>query len=112
MYEFDVHLYIFAVDAIARGSAFFGQGTGPILLDDVACVGNESRLVDCQSTAIHNCAHSEDAGISCKAECEFLWFTLYGLVIKYIITYIEVCITQLIMLYQGCIICKGKWACT
>ena len=48
----------------------------------MACVGNESRLVDCQYTAIHNCLHSEDAGISCKAECEFKWFT-----------YIELCVT-------------------
>ena len=60
---------IFVVGATARGSVYYGQGSGPILLDDVACVGNESRLLDCQYTSIHNCVHSEDAGISCKAEC-------------------------------------------
>ena len=57
------------VDATAYSRAYFGQGNGSIVLDDVACVGNESRLVDCQSTSIHNCVHSEDAGASCKAEC-------------------------------------------
>ena len=57
-------------DATAYSNAHFGQGTGPILLDDVACVGNESRLVDCQYTSVHNCAHIEDAGASCKAECK------------------------------------------
>ena len=63
-------LYIFVADAIARGSAFFGQGTGPILLDDVACVGNESRLLDCQYTSNHNCGHSEDVGVVCNRTCK------------------------------------------
>ena len=63
-------LYIFVADAIARGSAFFGQGTGPILLDDVACVGNETRLVDCRYTSNHNCGHSEDVGVVCNRTCE------------------------------------------
>ena len=63
-------VYIFVVDAIARGSAFYGQGTTPILLDDVACVGNESRLVDCRYTANHNCGHSEDVGVLCNRTCK------------------------------------------
>ena len=53
--------------AIARSRAFFGQGTVPILLDDVACVGTESRLIDCRYTAIDNCVHAEDAGVTCQA---------------------------------------------
>ena len=54
--------------AIARSRAFFGQGTGPILLDDVGCIGTEARLVSCQNRGIgvHNCAHSEDAGVTCQ----------------------------------------------
>ena len=62
-------------DATAYSRAYFGQGNGSIVLDDVVCVGNETRLVDCRYSAIHNCVHGEDAGISCKAEREFKWFT-------------------------------------
>ena len=44
----------------------FGQGSGPIHLDDVACTGSEGRLVDCTYTVIDNCLHIEDAGVRCQ----------------------------------------------
>ena len=55
----------------APGVATYGQGSGPILLDDLACTGTETRLVDCPHSGIstHNCAHSEDAGAVCQREC-------------------------------------------
>ena len=66
--------------ATAYSNAYFGQGNGSVVLDDVACVGNESRLVDCQYTANNNCTHTEDAGISCKAECKCMhdYIIYYG----------------------------------
>lgn len=57
------------VGATAYSFARFGQGSGLILLDNVACVGTESRLIDCPANPIgqHNCAHTEDAGVGCLA---------------------------------------------
>ncbi|XP_036389460.1 deleted in malignant brain tumors 1 protein-like [Megalops cyprinoides] len=47
--------------------AHFGEGAGPILLDDVGCTGSEGALLECPSTRIgvHNCRHHEDAGVIC-----------------------------------------------
>ncbi|XP_071487939.1 scavenger receptor cysteine-rich domain-containing protein DMBT1-like [Diadema antillarum] len=47
--------------------AEYGQGSGPILLDNVQCTGTESTLEDCQSNeyGVHNCAHYEDVGVAC-----------------------------------------------
>lgn len=50
---------------IARGSAYFGMGTGSILMDDVACTGSESSITSCTYTSMHNCAHGEDVGVTC-----------------------------------------------
>ena len=47
--------------------AAFGEGTGPIILDEVQCAGTESTLLNCPANQIgmHDCGHYEDAGIVC-----------------------------------------------
>lgn len=60
-------LHCFSTGAIARGQAFFGPGTGSIVLDNVACTGSEPTLLTCRSNpiGINNCDHNEDVGVTC-----------------------------------------------
>ena len=57
----------FTSGAIARGSAYFGQGNGSILLDNVHCTGNEASIFSCSHSNIgsHNCNHGDDASVVC-----------------------------------------------
>ena len=54
--------------AVAISSAHFGAGTGQIYLDDVACSGSESNLLDCLHNFNVTCTngHSQDAGVKCQ----------------------------------------------
>jgi len=47
--------------------AYFGEGHGPIHLDNVECSGTEHTLGQCvrPNAGIHSCWHSEDAGVIC-----------------------------------------------
>ena len=50
-------------------SFLFGSGASSqnILLDNVACSGSESRLIDCSyDDHTADCSHSEDVGIVCS----------------------------------------------
>ena len=52
-------------------NAYFGQGSGPIWLDNVICTGSESTLASCGHLGFNvtrSCSHSEDAGVGCYGE--------------------------------------------
>ena len=57
----NVHLFLFLRH---------GEGTGHIWMDNVGCNGTEKRIQDCAQNGLsnHNCAHYEDAGVSCFGE--------------------------------------------
>jgi hypothetical protein len=68
-------LFLFqSLGAVAFSQARFGQGSGPIHLDDVNCAGTESALGDCSANpiGINDCSHVEDAGVRCQSKEWFL----------------------------------------
>ena len=52
----------------AHQSAYFGQGTGQILLDELDCNGTEASLLQCTHIGLyyHDCGHYEDASVTCE----------------------------------------------
>ena len=56
-------------DAVAAPvNAHYGEGTGPILLDNLQCLGNELDLFACpyNRNGNHNCKHDKDASAKCS----------------------------------------------
>ena len=64
------HRIVYSAGGMAFSNAYFGAGTGPIVLDEVQCTSSASQLLECSSNPIatHNCLHSADAGVGCEGE--------------------------------------------
>ncbi|XP_072176095.1 scavenger receptor cysteine-rich domain-containing protein DMBT1-like [Diadema setosum] len=65
-------------EAMSRGT--YGQGSGPILLDNVGCIGLEPSLSNCSSNGWynHDCQHDEDAGVRCGKTSLYIYIRLVG----------------------------------
>ena len=61
----------------ATRQAKFGEGSGEIWLDNVKCQGKEKTIYQCQHNklGVHNCDHSEDAGVVCQTGFRSLFRT-------------------------------------
>ena len=57
--------YDYAIEALSY--AYFGEGTGPIFMDDVNGYGSEESIGECYFLGWNqnNCVHREDAGVKC-----------------------------------------------
>ncbi|XP_077090921.1 scavenger receptor cysteine-rich domain-containing protein DMBT1 [Siphateles boraxobius] len=56
----------------AKSAAYFGQGSGPMWMNNVRCNGTESTLKDCvlSGRVQQNCSHEKDAGVICGAKIQ------------------------------------------
>ena len=52
----------------------FGQGSGPIHMNNVGCTGTELSLIDCPHSRSHSCSHRDDAAVQCQTS---KWQQLY-----------------------------------
>ena len=56
--------------AVMRHSYYYGRGSGPVLLDNIKCTGNESYIWECSHRGWNvydpDCAfHLWDVGVDC-----------------------------------------------
>lgn len=58
----------------AAAFSFLGETSRPTWLDNVVCMGNETRLYDCQyaEIGVHNCSH---ARVRCQRKKLCLFYT-------------------------------------
>ena len=68
-----------------RKNAYYGWGSGPILLDIIRCTGDESYIWECSHRGWNqnSCYHSDDVGVDCHwmpgiqrtiLDSKFYWF--------------------------------------
>ena len=96
MMWFAGHKYIYycvpCIGTIPYSNAYFGQGSGPIWLDDLRCNGHENSLISCTHDGIgvytYYCGHDDDVSVVCP-EGELYKVCVYSNV-KYANTIISV----------------------
>ena len=74
-----IYIYIMLIStssptgAIGLSGAFFGEGQGPIFLDNADCSPtNHTTIISCfdveNEVGVHNCEHREDASVICPCQ--------------------------------------------
>ena len=47
-------------------NGYYGQGVGPVHMDEVYCIGDEDSILECShTTATRFTDHSDDVGLQC-----------------------------------------------
>ena len=61
-----VSILHWSTGSIPRRNAFYGRGSGPVWLNYVSCIGNETSLLNCSHSGTrYYCSHYDDAGVQC-----------------------------------------------
>ena len=55
---------------LARTNAYYGRGSGLIMVTNVGCTGEEKSLLNCTHNGygVTSCSHYEDAGVTCPGK--------------------------------------------
>ena len=53
--------------------AFYGEGSGPVLIDQIFCKDYTKSLSDCQYLFLNECSHARDISVVCDGNYS-LWF--------------------------------------
>ena len=71
---------------VARTRAFYGRGSGLIMVTYVGCNGEEQNLLNCTHTGygVTSCSHYEDAGVRCPGK----WWHLSKCIISFACLYV------------------------
>ena len=73
-----------SVGSVPLRNAPFGHGMGPVWLDNLYCLGNESSLFNCSHRGLGiistYCDHSDDVGVQCVGKYEKFMFD-YALIL-------------------------------
>ena len=85
--------------ALAFSTAYFGQGIGTVLFDNVHCNGSELALLNCIHHNQSNCAHSADAGVRCQG-LQLIFGTFFTL-LTHIVTNATTCLEGDLRLVNG-----------
>lgn len=59
---------IYCTGAVFLDAAFFGAGNGSIFLNQVACSGSESTILQCRHSRVasQDCNHDKDISVHCS----------------------------------------------
>lgn len=80
---------------VLTGSSY-GGGRGPIWMDDLECLGNETSIQSCtrKPWGVNNCGHDEDVAVSCtpgrrRLYCIACWRKLHFIYVKICIASVD-----------------------
>ena len=82
--------------------AYFGQGSGTSLMNNVHCDGTESYLTNCTHSTNHYCWYREDAGVRCACKYTRMLIALNSAALP------AVCTTGMIRLVGGSSAWEGR----